>query len=94
MLELGCGTVPCLRGAVHEAPAGDRCLGQRMIAITRESWLPSQGAAAELCRGGCPMPGGWSGARYDAVLAFNLLHLVTISTVPWNWRCRALLGAC
>ena len=76
VLELGCGTgTTALRLAPHVKRLIATDLSGEMIAIARDK------AAARDCRSvefsvGTPDSAAWPDGTFDAVLAFNLLHLV------------------
>jgi ubiquinone/menaquinone biosynthesis C-methylase UbiE len=80
VLELGCGTgTTALRIAPHVKRLVATDLSGEMIAIAREK------AAARDCRNvefsvGTPNDVAWPDGTFDAVLAFNLLHLVVDRT--------------
>jgi ubiquinone/menaquinone biosynthesis C-methylase UbiE len=76
VLELGCGTgTTALRLAPHVSRMTATDLSDEMIAIAREK------ATAEACRNvefavATPDLAPWPDGSFDAVLAFNLWHLV------------------
>jgi SAM-dependent methyltransferase len=90
VLELGCGTGTTalrLAGAAAAIEAWD--FSEEMVAIARER-AAEAGAAHVAFRCGDPFAAAAPGAAFDAVLAFNLLHLLDDLDAALGWIRAAL----
>jgi 2-polyprenyl-3-methyl-5-hydroxy-6-metoxy-1,4-benzoquinol methylase len=77
VLEIGCGTgSTALRLAEHAASLVASDISPEMIAIAREKLAAAPQPKLEFVVADADAPLG-GGARYDVVLAFNILHLVS-----------------